>query len=281
MSFRVSHPADSRSDRLESQEGDGSKSVSNFNACYKVKQASDSSDEEDGKRSEEYYSVNFENRNKATQNRKMSHSRFGQSKQGLYEALTERSRTTLEKLEVNLLDKLDKGEHLPEVTAMCKELRLITSQPQMEFDDFDCLKNYTMGVTRYGMGSSLLSSNNHPVVIYNNLTNLAILTVDYATKNYTLKSLYTPKAEEMLVYLGSGSGNLEDCVITIGAKDQTLVFIDITSESILFRIPLEMPGPDIQVSTVSTISHQQLVVVFEDWTVHVIEVASSNRDRKC
>lgn len=273
MSFRVSHPADNRTERLGSQEGDGSRSVSNFNACYKVKPISDSSDEEEGNQVEEYYSVNFENRAKTTKNRKMSHSRFGQSKQGLYDSLTDRSKATLEQLEINLLEKLERREHLPEVKAMYKELRLITSEPLMEFDDFEYLKNYTMGITRYGMGSSLISSVNHPVIIYNNLTNLAILSVDYATKNYTLKSLYTPRTDDMLIYLGSGSGSLQDCVIAAGAKDQTLTLIDITSESVLFRIPLEMPGPDTQITAIATVSHQQIVVVFDDWTIYVIEVA--------
>jgi len=280
MSFRVSHPADTRSDRLNSHEEDGSKSVSNFNACYKVKQVSDSSDEEGPDRQEEYYSVNFENRGKATQNRKMSHSRFGKSKTGLYDMLTDRSKATLETLEVNLLDKLERGENLPEITTVYNELRLMTSEPQMEFDDFDYLKNYTMGVTRYGMGSSVLSSTNHPVVIYNNLTNLVILTVDHTTKNYTLKSLYTPKAEEILVYLGFGSGNLEDCVITAEAKSQNLVFIDIATENVLFKIPLELENPDLQISMITTINHQHVVVIMEDWTIYVIEIENANMINK-
>lgn len=281
MSFRVSHPADARSERLESQEGQSSKSVSNFNACYKVKQVSNSSDEEEGNKPEECYSVNFENRGKGVQNRKLSHSRFGQTKKGLYEALTERSKATLEHLEVNLLDKLERGVNLPEVSSVYRELRLITSAPQMEFDDFDYLKNYTMGVTRYGMGSSCLSSTNSSAIIYNNLTNLAILTVDCVTNNFTLKSLYTPKTDDMLVYLGLGSGTLEDCVITVGAKDQTLVFIDIPSESVLFRIPLDIENPELQISTVCTLSHHKVVVIFEDWSIQVIEVGPNQSDRKC
>lgn len=278
MSFKVSHPADSRAGRIGSEEDQSSLSVSNFHFCYKVKPPAIDSDEEKDEKVEECYSVNFEAREKGPNYRKFSGSRYGTVKHNLYDMLTDKSKAALEALEQNLLERIDRGEELPEASVVCSDLRIITCEPQMEFDDFDNLKNYSMGVTRYGLGNNVVASKKFPVMVYNNLTNLTILSVDLSTKNFAVRSLYQPRHEDILTYLGLGFGKYEGCAITIPAKERALVFIEIASESVLFKIPLEDLSEDKLVSAVATLSHNHIVIVFEDWTVHVMEVGSINSD---
>jgi hypothetical protein len=274
MSFEVSGPLEARGSKKDLEEETSDRSISNFNFCYRMPKKNDDSDEENVLKKEECFSVNFEDREKSSSDHRKSYSKYGKTRQDLYDQLTERSKAELEHIQVYLLDKIDKGEPLPEVTEVCKNLRIMTGAPQMEFDDFEKLRNYNLGISRLGGGMNSLTMPNLPVVVYNNLTSLTMLNVDIATNNMTLKPLFTPKAGEMITCLGVGSSQYQNCVIASCMLQSSLVFIDIQTESVLFYLQLEDASTHGDVTAITTFN-KQVVVFFEDWTVRAIDVTCS------
>lgn len=280
MSFEVSGPAEGKGGKRDLEEETSDRSISNFNFCYKMPKKNEDSDEETVQKKDEVFSVNFEDRDKSSSEHRKSYSKYGRSKQDLYEQLTGRSKAALENLEIYLLDKIEKGEPLPEVAEVCKDLRIMTAAPQMEFDDFEKLRNFNLGISRLGAGINSISMPKLPVIVYNNLTSLTMLHVDIGTNNMTLKPLFSPRPGEMLTCLGVGSDKYENCVIAACMQQFALVFLDLQTESMLFSLPLEGANDHGSVTAITTFN-QQALVFFEDWSVRMIDVDSAHRDRIC
>lgn len=272
MSFEVSGPAEGREGKKDLEEETSDRSISNFNFCYRLAKKNDDSDEETLQKKDECFSVNFEDREKSSSDHRRSYCKYGKTKHDLYEQLTERSRATLENIEIYLLDKIQKGEPLPEVSEVCKSLRIMTTAPQMEFDDFEKLRNYNLGISRLGVGVTSISMSKLPVIVYNNLTSLTALNVDTNTCNMTLKPLFTPRSGELVVCIGVGSHQYKNCVIAACMQQFSLVFLDIQTESILFCLPLESVRGNGEVTAVTTFN-QQALVFFEGWSAALIDVS--------
>lgn len=272
MSFEVSGPAEGRGGKKDLEEETSDRSISNFNFCYKMPKKNDDSDEEHVQKKEECFSVNFEDRDKSSSEHRKSYCKYGKTKQDLYEQLTERSKAALEDIEIYLLDKIEKGESLPEVTEVCKRLRIMTAAPQVEFDDFEKLRNYNLGISRLGTGTNSIPMPKLPIIVYNNLTSLMMLFVDTNTNNMALKPLYSPRQGELITCLGVGSQKYENCVIAACMHQYSLVFIDLQTESILFCLPLDSSSDSGEVTAITTFN-QRALVFFEDWSVRIIDVS--------
>ena len=275
MSFELPNPKDLRLKRIQEDNASDERSVSNFSLIYRVGSKNPISDDEDDSPSNvkksDCFSVNFED-----DQGKSRHSKFAPSNESLhktsYENLTERSKKNLDAFE-DTVQAYRAGEvTLDELKKELEKIRIVLQSPVLEFDDFTSLKNFNLPLSRDlpGMGPVALADGR---VCFNNLVNVALLSLDLDASTYVLKNIRKLKDDDIVSFVASGHGSFNKFIITSSAVDTSIHFIDCTTEEVLFRIH---PHKEIDFATVllSTVNEQYAFLVYDNWSIQVLDVSS-------
>jgi hypothetical protein len=279
MSFELPKPKEQRLKRLEEEKSACELSISNFNFCYKMPSRGIDSDEEveqkGGSQPAHCYSVNFEDDDdvkspKSAKSRRATH-------RNLYERLTEKVQGKMELVEGLILQYNQHEVTIDRVKKVLDGVRVVTRDPYFEFDDFHILKNFDQELARDGLFSYPISCNDSTSLIFNNISSLAKLDIDLESQTHTLKKLLKVKDTEMICSMTLGTGPLSSSILVSGVIDNSIVFLDTKSESVLFRVPLD-PSSSSKTPVSAINSGKTLWVLFEDWSLEKYDVITSYPD---
>jgi hypothetical protein len=77
------------------------------------------------------------------------------------------------------------------------------------------------------------------VFVFNNISNVVILSIDITTMNYLFKPMFTPNKDEFISFINTGKGDLLDVVFVGQMAKRLISFFDVQENVKLFDIQIE------------------------------------------
>lgn len=281
---------EARLKRIQEQPKEKRPSIGNFSQTYSIRGRALSDDEEtkpvsdvESASASKSYSFQFDKGDKDGEQLKgIDDGHFDRT---LYAKLTESVREQLDSVDEHLERVKNGTSSLQELASFIDTITIRQSAPVLEFDDIDSLQNFNLPLVRCSPGNKPVSTEAGNFVVFNNQTSLVSLEIAVSDPEkdeqgvilassqttHVIRTLLKAGHDDIFTFVSAAQSPYNNCVLTAKAADNTILFVDVSQNEVLFKVPLHN-SETVRTVIAAGARGTYLAVAFDDFGVQVYDV---------